>query len=211
MGDLGNRSKRRWCGCTRRASPATCSTRCAATAATSSTWRSSMIGAEGAGALIYLPQEGRGIGLIEKIRAYNLQDKGLDTVEANTALGYRADPRDYGIGLQILKDLGLSRVRLLDQQPQEDRRFRLLRLRPEGGRPGADRRARAGRAAAVHGGEARQAGPSPAGGRLLRRRDRAAVVIHGSCARFVELAPTGPRRRPVTMARRRNRPPDRIS
>ena len=87
-----------------------------------------MIGNEGAGALIYLPQEGRGIGLIEKIRAYNLQDNGLDTVQANVALGYRADTRDYGIGLQILKDLGLSQVRLLDQQPEEDGRLRLLRL-----------------------------------------------------------------------------------
>jgi 3,4-dihydroxy 2-butanone 4-phosphate synthase/GTP cyclohydrolase II len=78
-----------------------------------------MVEKEGKGIVLYMNQEGRGIGLINKLKAYKLQEQGMDTVQANVALGLPTDSRDYGVGAQILRDLGISKIRLISNNPQK--------------------------------------------------------------------------------------------
>ena len=147
---------------------------------------------EGLGVLLYLAQEGRGIGLLNKLRAYELQEQGLDTVEANLELGFAADQREYGIGSQILADLGLSTIRVLTNNPKKISGiagFGLTVVSQEPIEVAAERRE-----PALSRDEAREARPqaAPPGSPLRRRistteprRERARQLARGAVARAI--------------------------
>jgi len=78
-----------------------------------------MVEEEGRGIVLYMNQEGRGIGLVNKLKAYKLQENGMDTVEANLHLGFKIDERDYGVGAQILRDLGITKMKLISNSPKK--------------------------------------------------------------------------------------------
>ena len=115
MGDVAGAPGLRSCACTPSASRATSSAPAAATAGAQLDTRACRrVAQEGRGVVVYLRgHEGRGIGLLQKLRAYELQDQGADTIEANVRLGLPVDGRDYAVGAQILRDLGISRMRLM--------------------------------------------------------------------------------------------------